>query len=80
MYIRLCNMLCFFYGTTCLTALERLESKLNPLVRIICGLRKRDSIRAVRERNQILTVKELHLKEILVNINCFEKLVPIEGD
>ena len=48
------------YGKACITALEPLESKLNHLVRIICG-----SIRALREHNQILTVKELHLKEIL---------------
>ena len=45
--------------------LEPRESKLNHLVRVICGLRKRLSTHAVRERNQFLTVKELHLNEIL---------------
>ena len=52
------------YGMACKTALEPLESKLTHLVRIICGLRKQDSIRTVRD-NQILAVNELQLKEIL---------------
>ena len=49
----------------CITALEPPEYKLNYSVRFLRGLRKRDSIRVVRERNQILAEKELHLKEII---------------
>ena len=45
--------------------LEPREPKLNHLVRIICGLRRRLSAHAVREHNQFPTVKELHLNEIL---------------
>ena len=53
------------YGTACITALEPLKSKLNHLVGIICGAQNSDLIRAVSERNQIITVDALHLKKIL---------------
>ena len=53
-----------FYPTACITALEHVESKLNIFNILICGLRKRGSIRAVRERYRTLTVKDLHLNEI----------------
>ena len=60
-----CLIICDLYGTECITPLGPLESKLNQLVRIICGLIKQDSIRSVSKHNQILTVKQLHLNEIL---------------
>ena len=69
-----CSICGAFEGTICITALEPLESKLNHLARTISGLRKLDSFRAVRERNQILTLKELHLKENPKVIgHCFER-------
>ena len=57
-----CLIICDLYGTECITPLE---SKLNQLVRIIFGLIKCESIRSVSEHNQILTLKQLHLNEIL---------------
>ena len=72
------------YGTACTTAEGPLESKLNHLVRIICGCRKRNSIRAARKLYCVLTVKELHLKEILMflvvvlrNESPLEEIKPI---
>ena len=56
-------MLCFCMERRA-KQLEPMESELSHLVRNICGLRKNDSVRAVRERYQILSVRELHLKEI----------------
>ena len=53
------------YGAACKTALDPLELKLKHLLRIVFGLKRYDSVSSLREKFHILTVKELHLKELL---------------
>ena len=68
--VLICRVL---YGAAWKTALDRLASKLSHLVIIIYGVKKQDSVYTVREHNQILTVKELHLKESLNLLIIFYK-------
>ena len=79
-----CSICCAFIWHGMHNSPRALESKLNHLVRIICGLKKRDSIRAVRERNHFPTVKKFQLKEnlkllviVLRNESPFEEIKSI---
>ena len=56
-----CSICLFLYRMACKATLEPLESKQSHWVRIKYGFRKHNSHRPVGERNQVLTVKELHL-------------------
>ena len=53
------------YGTACKTALDPFVLPLKQMVRIVFGLKKHDSIKILREKFHILTLKLLHLKELL---------------